>query len=110
VNIIGVIAQIFGLSGIAYLLFILAELSKRLGLVTKMAPYYRGLYFGAGCVIFALAAWLLARAESASPELELAFLRTPLADELLYQLPLAVGMTVSLVVAWRYWGWLLRER
>ena len=109
-NIIGVTAQIFGFSGIAYLLFILAELSKRLGLVTKMAPYYRGLYFGAGCVIFALVAWLLTRAESASSELGIAFLKTPLADVLLHQFPLAVGMTVSLVVAWRYWGWLLRER
>jgi hypothetical protein len=29
---------------------------------------------------------------------------------LAYHVPLALGLTVSLVVIWRYWSWLLRER
>jgi hypothetical protein len=28
----------------------------------------------------------------------------------LYHLPLLSGMSIGLIVAWRNWGWLLRER
>jgi hypothetical protein len=47
--------------------------------------------------------------ETVSTDLQVAFLRTSSASVVLYRLPLALGVTVSAVVAWRYWRWLLKS-
>ncbi|MBI3359674.1 MAG: hypothetical protein HY023_01015 [Chloroflexi bacterium] len=98
-----------GLGAIVYMLVIFGMLSHRLGAVIKMPPHYRWFYVSAGLAGLALLAYLagvslsVERASSAV---------TRAADLLLswYHLPLALGLTLSLGVAWRYWSWLLRER
>jgi hypothetical protein len=104
-----VAAWIVGLGSVVYLLLILAELSRRLGEVTKWPPYYRGLYVGAALVTLSFVGQVLIWDEAASPELTFAFLQTSAAVLLLDRLPLAIGVTVSAIVAWRYWRWLLKD-
>jgi hypothetical protein len=104
-----VAAWIVGLGSVIYLLLILAELSKRLGEVTKWPPYYRGLYAGAALVMLALVGRALIWNEAISPGFELAVLRTSTARMILDRLPMAVGVTISAAVAWRYWRWLLKD-
>jgi hypothetical protein len=31
-------------------------------------------------------------------------------EALLYNLPLAISMTLAIIIAWRYWGWLVYAR
>jgi len=99
-----------GLLAVIYTLFVLAAFSQKMGDVLKMPPLYRGLYLGAACLTVALivrflrVSVLLASAEGA------AFLQDDWFYLLAYHVPLALGLTVSLVVIWRYWSWLLRER
>lgn len=102
-------AWIVSLGSVIYLMLILAELSKRLGEVTKWPPYYRGLYIGAALVAFALVGRAIIWNETISPDFEFVFLYTSTAKMLLDQLPMAAGVTISAVVAWRYWRWLLKD-
>ncbi len=104
-----IVAWIVSLGSVIYLLLILAELSKRLGEVTKWPPYYRGLYVGAVLVALALAGRALIWNNAISPDFEVSFLNTSTARMLLDRLPMAVGVTISAVVAWRYWRWLLKD-
>jgi hypothetical protein len=100
-----------GLLGVAYLLVVLGLLSSRLGAVLKMPPMYRWFYLGAALVGLAWLAYL-ARVSLAADPSQTASLASPAAEAwllLLYHLPLAAGLTIGLVVAWRYWAWLLNE-
>lgn len=109
-NVILGLAGSLALLSIIYALFILAALSQRIGQVRKMPPLYRGFYFGAAALIIAFFGRLLrVSALLASPE-KLTFLNDDLFYLLIYYLPLTVGLTVSLVITWRYWSWLLREQ
>ncbi len=90
-----------GLVAVMVTLYIFATLSRRLGMVTKMKPYYRGFYVAMAAVAVAIG---------------VAVLREPAADGdrsiyiVVYYLPLIAAGVISLAVAYRYWGWLFRER
>ena len=93
--------SVSGLVAVMVTLYIFATLSRRLGMVTKMKPYYRGFYVSMVAVAVAMS---------------VAVLRQPAADGnrsiylVAYYLPLTVAGVISLAVAYRYWGWLFRER
>jgi len=93
--------SVSGLAAVMVVLYILAALSRRLGAVTKMKPYYRGFYVAMACLAIAIGA---------------AVLRQPMMPSdlsiylFLFYLPLLLSGIISLVVAYRYWGWLFRER
>ena len=109
-NVVIGLAGSLGLLAVIYTLFILAALSQRIGAVMTMPPLYRGFYLGAACLSLAFFGRLLrVSALLASPE-KLTFLTDDLFYVLVYHLPLAVGLTMSLVITWRYWSWLLREQ
>jgi hypothetical protein len=111
VSIVGAILGSAGLAAVLYALAVLAQFGRKLGAVTKMRPYYRGYYVAIGCVGLALITRLLQAsvfwAEQSQP---VPFLSEPLFQLLLHHLPLAIGLTISLVVTWHYWSWLLKER
>jgi chromate transport protein ChrA len=110
VNVVAGLAGSLGLLSVIVTLLTLAALSQRIGEVTKMPPLYRGFYIGAACLVVALFVRLLRVSTlMASPE-GAAFLNDDLFYLLAYHLPSALGLTVSLVVTWRYWSWLLREQ
>ncbi len=104
------LASSLGLLAVIVTVFTLAALSQRIGQVRKMPPLYRGFYIGAACLITALFVRFLRVSALPTPLEGPAFLNDDRFYLLAYHLPLALGLTVSLVVTWRYWGWLLRER
>jgi hypothetical protein len=104
------LAGSLGLLAVIFTLSTLAAFSQRMGQVRKMPSLYRGFYLGVACLSIAfLIRFLRVSALLASPE-GATFLNDDRFHLLAYHLPLAVGLTVSLLVTWRYWSWLLRER
>lgn len=98
---------LIGLLAIIVALIALGILSRRLGAATHAAPYYLGFYVAALLVAVSLVArtanLILGFADDAAaahdPGWALLFAGLP-----------ALGMTLGLVMAWRYWSWLLAER
>jgi len=100
----------FSLVGVIYLLYILSVLSRKLGGVTKMRPIYRGFYVAMGLIgLGVVSSWLLFTAR-VTPELLPAAWRDETLYLVIFNVALAVAVTLSLGVAWRYWGWLFKER
>lgn len=103
-------AGLFGLLGpasITVALVVLALLSRRLGGVTRMPRYYVGLFLAAGMMGVSVVARLLALGRGSAITMELN--HDPLWVFLYIGLP-AIALTTAIVVAWRYWSWLLAER
>ncbi|MBN1887966.1 MAG: hypothetical protein JW850_08235 [Thermoflexales bacterium] len=95
-----------GLLSILFMLYILANLSRRLGSVTKMKPYYWGFYVAMGLIAVAIIARIIQSSLQLSSGVEP---YPPGLYLLAYHLPLALAVTLGAVIAWRYWGWLFRE-
>ncbi|NPV66450.1 MAG: hypothetical protein HPY64_04815 [Anaerolineae bacterium] len=87
-----------GPASVAVTLVVIGLLSQRLGAVTRTPPYYRWCYVAAGLVGVST----LGRLVSVGYVDE----RLTLLNNLLF----ALGVTLGLVVAWRYWSWLFGER
>lgn len=88
---------------LAIALVFLALLSRRLGRVTHAPPYYIGLLFASGIMMF-VAIIRLFHAVSGT-DLD-AWSGWPL---VYHGLP-ALGISIAVSFAWRYWSWLLAER
>jgi len=101
--------SVSGLAAVMVVLYILAALSRRLGAVTKMKPYYRGFYVAMACLAIAVGTAVLRPLAATTPSDPSTPLRAGLSVYLFY-LPLLLSGVISLVVAYRYWGWLFRER
>lgn len=89
---------LIGPASIIVALVVLALLSERLGAVTKRAPIYRWFFVSVALIGISIVARLIA------PD------ALDYRAALLYDIPLAVGLTLAVVIAWRYWSWLLSER
>lgn len=96
-----------GSVGISLLIWTLARLSRRLGLVTRARPHYRWMYFAVSLSLFSLAVRLLFLTGLLS-------IMPTSGDNTLILLIMdalsALALTICLVVAWHYWSWLLAER
>ncbi len=92
---------LFGPIALIIALLVMALLSQRLGAVTKRAKNYRWFYVAIALIGLSIIVRLLTLG-----------LPSAVADDtdLLYSLPLAAALTLSVFIAWRYWGWLLSER
>ena len=100
----------FGTLSLIVLFYILAKLSEKFGSVIKMTPLYRYYYLAIGfLVIVYFTNWLVITA-SLTPETTPAWFTAPWFLFLAFHLPRAIGVTISLVVTWRYWSWLILER
>lgn len=84
----------------AYVSFMVAGVSARLGAVTGMRATYRLGYVGAALIALAGLSRLVLDFRLPGTSLRAA----------LYDVPLAVGALMMVVVAWIYWGWLVHER
>jgi hypothetical protein len=103
-------SSVVSLLAVIYMLYIFSVLSRKLGGVTKMKPYYRGYYWAIGLMAVAVVAHSLNITSRISPDLLPEWLSSDLFFLMTYYLPMALAATVSLIVTWRYWGWLFRER
>lgn len=86
---------------------ILAKLSKQFGSVLKMPDYYKGYYLAEalGSIAFLMHLWQASLFLSPPPSAE------PIWAILgLYHLPLALALTIALVITWKYWSWLFIEK
>jgi hypothetical protein len=90
-----------------FVLWVMAQISRRFGEVTHRPPLFRVFFLALGLTAIPLIVRLLAigladheHAQSGHNSLE----------ALAYDIPLAVSMTLSVVIAWRYWGWLVYAR
>lgn len=107
------IAALFGSAGliaVIHSVFILAELSQRLGAVTKMRKHYRGFYLGAAFLFISLLARLLQISTFYPPPQAVALLNDDLFYLIVYSFPLALGASIVLLITLRYWGWLFKEK
>lgn len=88
-------------------LVILGLLSRRLGKATQGKPRYLGFFVGAALLFVSTAARLgnLIFNWAAPDEIP-----HSVAWTLLYSGLPAIGITIGLIAAWRYWSWLLAER
>lgn len=110
-NIIAAILGSLGLFAIVYALLVLAQFGRKLGAVTKMKPFYKGYYVAACCVGLALVVRLVRATVFWAPRDTIpSLLNSPPFYLLLYHLPLAIGLSLGLVITWHYWSWLLKER
>ena len=98
---------LLGYVSITIVMLVLGLLSKRLGAATHMPPYYRLLYTGALLVTAGIVARVV---NLTSGEDKLMTLHKQEVWLLVYNGLPAIGMTLAMVVAWRYWSWLLAER
>jgi hypothetical protein len=88
-------------------LVVIGLLSKRLGNASRASRYYLGFYVAAALISISVAARSL--------NLLLGLVDADLIASdptwiLLYSGLPALGVTVGVIVAWRYWSWLLAER
>lgn len=100
---------VVGLLSVFFMLFMLANLSRRLGTVTKMKPYYRGFYIAMAILLVPFVVRIVRSSIALSPSVGPTFLNNPVFYLITYHLPCAAALTLSIVVAWRYWGWLFLE-
>lgn len=99
-----------GLAGVLYAMMILMELSKRLGQVTRARPYYRLFHVASALTALAIGSRIFWALGAIAPGFGPAWLHQSRSFyTLTYHIPLAMGVTISLVVTWRYWGWLVKE-
>ncbi len=96
-----------GIMSVFILLVILAKLSERLGSVERMSPLYRYYYIaliflGIACVTNLLAA--SANLIFVNPS---DWLNSPWVLLLAHYIPMTIGLTIGLVITWRYWSWLI---
>ncbi len=110
----GIVSGILGTAGLgslAIMLLILARFGYKLGAVTKMRPYYQGYYIAIGLVIIAFVTRSIRVSVFwAPPDMIPAVLNDPIFYLCAYHLPLALGLSLGLIITWRYWSWLLKER
>lgn len=102
--------SVLGLLSALFMLYLFSTLSRKLGEVTKMKPHYRGLYIGMGLVVLAIVAHLLRVAAMLKPTNLPEIFTDEVFYFIVYYLPLALAVTISLVVVFRYWSWLFTER
>jgi hypothetical protein len=101
---------VIGLAGVAYTLYILANLSRRLGAVTKMPPYYRGFYIAIGLLTLSILARVILNSVELAPERSTGVVSVPWFSLVAYHIPFVLAMVISVAVAWRYWIWLFKEK
>jgi hypothetical protein len=116
-----------GLASIALVLVILGRLTAKFEAVTRKQSYYYLFYVLAGLMVllgivylYRIAALVPKQLSLVNKARELIRDKTGIAASphklrlwfhlLFYYMPLAVIMTVSLILAWRNWGWILGPR
>ena len=96
-----------GTVSIIILFYVLAKLSEKFGSVIKMPPIYRYYYGAVALVAIGIVAQLLTAV--VDPPLLLNNLSKPELLLLVHHVPVSLGLTISLVITWRYWRWLVTE-
>ncbi len=96
------------LMGLIYVIWLLRNLSRRMGEVTRMRPYYRGFDVGNLLLSIALLSYILR--SSAALAQRPATVLSPTFTLLTFYTPLVLGLSLNVGLALVYWGWLFYQR
>ncbi|MGD2165397.1 MAG: hypothetical protein PVH50_07690 [Anaerolineae bacterium] len=100
----------WGLAAVAYLSLTFSTLSRRLNSVAKKKDHQRWFYAADALIALAAMSQLLRSAAALAPQRALPIMLEPWFAFLTFHVPLAVGTTVDLALAWYYWGWILKAK
>lgn len=89
--------------------YVLAKLSERFGSVVKMRPQYRYYYLALVFLTIGCIGHLLVLTADLTPANIHRWLVSPWFLMFAYYLPLTIGVTIGLIITWRYWSWLVIE-
>jgi uncharacterized BrkB/YihY/UPF0761 family membrane protein len=92
-----------GAFAVALMLYVFGLLSRKLGRVTHAKPFYWGFFAAAFLVALATSVRLFCIISTIPPDQHTQW-------GIVYNGLFAIGVTLGLGVAWRYWSWLLAER
>ncbi len=102
---------VVGLLAVAFLGFLFAHFSRRLSAVTRMANYHRWFLIAAVFVILAAMSQVIrSTAALAPPNVTPPVLLETWFSLVSFHIPLAIGVTINLILVWYYWGWILKEK
>ena len=87
-----------------------ANLSRRLGAVTKIVDHQRWFTVAHVCIGVTGVSQMIRGTAHLAPDLALPFLLEPWFALVSFHIPLAIGVTVCLGLVVYYWGWIVRER
>jgi len=103
-NVVTALLGSAGLIALIYATFFLVNVNQRIGAMTKMKPYYRWLYLAAFFQTIALLIRLLRTSVFWAPQQAPPLLTSGFFYLATYYVPLAVGMTIVLMVTVKYWA------
>ena len=98
---------LLGMFSIVVALVLLGLLSKRMARATRTPAYYLGFYVAAVFVAIGVLARLINLTDRVAPS---ANMHDNIAWVVLYNGAPTLGVTLGVIIAWRYWSWLLAER
>lgn len=99
--------ELVGPLSVAVALMIMGRLTRRFAKAAGHSRWYLGFFLAALLVVLGVVARLLNLTQSAG---DLNFIVDDANRILLYHGLPALGITLGVVIAWRYWSWLLAER
>ena len=88
-------------------LWVIAQISRRFGEVTHRPPIYRMFYIAMALLILPVGMRLLGISLTEQEQQDAGGNSI---EALLHDLPIALSLVLALVIAWRYWGWLVYAR
>lgn len=96
------------LLALIYATTIYMNLSRRLGAVTKMKPYYRIFLAAIVFLTIALLSFIIRNAAYLTDD-ETLWVLTSEFSLIFFHIPLFIGTAINLALVWKYWSWLLAE-
>jgi hypothetical protein len=103
----GGLFALVGPASVAIALVVMGLLSRRLGSVMRTPRYYVGFFIAAALMIVSVLARVL---NVGHGDNFAALLGQNAVSVILYIGLPSIAITTGLIVAWRYWSWLLAER
>jgi hypothetical protein len=103
----GGLFALVGPASVAIALMVMGLLSRRLGSVMRTPRYYVGFFIAAALMILSVLARVLNVGHGDNFAASLG--QNAVSVILYIGLP-SIAITIGLIVAWRYWSWLLAER
>ena len=98
---------LLGMLSIVVALVLLGLLSKRMAHATRTPAYYLGFYVAAFFVAIGVLARLFYLTDRVAPSTNI---HDNIAWAVLFNGAPTLGVTLGVIIAWRYWSWLLAER
>ncbi|HET90156.1 MAG TPA: hypothetical protein ENN99_05375 [Chloroflexi bacterium] len=99
-----------GLVSVIYLGIMFTNFSRRLGTVTRMSDHYSWFWVATGFITLATMSQIVLGIADLAPDQALSVLLHPWFSLITYHIPLAIGVTIDLVLVWYYWRWILKEK